>query len=368
MLSSDSTEAEFKERLESADQPESVYGAIETELTGGDGETVTFSQEVWFRDDGVARYEVAGEDGWTVVVDGEQLWQYAPAEEHVVVQDSPEQATPNLDETERWVQDLIESFDIEEVSETTVEGHETYHVVLEPPGGEGEEVDQSVLDALREPFPGHSDGGDRTDGDDIELDEFGTAVERAELWLDRTHMYPARASVEDEEGTLEWVYRNLTFEEVPDETFTFEPPENATVEELERPDTETVETIEEADDSVPFDIVEPTVVPDGYEFEGATILEYEQEMRTAVALTYHRSIDLSIGLIITDEPFDEPFDFGRDRQDVEVDGQPGTYVTDDLVEFHMLHWECGDLHYIAEAYMDVDRATLFEMAESVDCT
>ena len=382
-LFGDSTEETLEERLTESEPPEYVHSTMEitvpidnvsdTELDelgeDSDTEEVSITQEVWYRDDGTQRIEAELDSSmWITVNDGEYVWDYVidgdENEDEQVTVRTTAQLDDGLEQLYEMRDEMFDVFEITDVHETTLDGHDVYHVAFEAPE-ENADVDQSALDTLREPFtPGESDT-EPEDGEPSELDWFGDAPESAEFWLEDEHLFPVRLVLEEEVGTVELSHTDLAFDELPDETFEFDPPENVTVEEVEIPEVSQYDSVGDVDEAVDLSVEEPPVLPEGYELEDISVREYEQDDRTVVSMVYMTSDDSFASVQIADRSDDHYF--GDGEEEVSVDGRPGIYVELEEANRQGLWWECPESEQFVDFPDDVDRETVFDVAESLGC-
>jgi len=209
-----------------------------------------------------------------------------------------------------------------------VGGLETYHLVLEPKEGDGNEDNEesgvSVFDGIANPLSGIESGDD---GGEVN-DTVGTVPQRAEIWFDQERLFPVKYLSETEEITSETVFRDVEFDPgIPAERFEFEPPENATVEQDDLPDTERYDDIDAANEAAPFEMSEPSFVPEEYEFDEASVTEFEDDNRTASTLFYRSGEQEFVTVQITDGEFR----FESEGETVDIGGRNGTYSVDERI-------------------------------------
>lgn len=375
--SDDSLEAEVRDRLADAEPPEELVATQESTF---DGENTSFSvtQDVWYHADGRSRTETdrdpentgtAAANRTIIVNDGEQVWTYIPAENRVRVisGDELDQNGTGRNALRRLYSihdELLAEMEITNVSETTVDGLDTYHLVLERRESDSNEDDGggsvSVFDAIANPLSGFESGDDGGDADNT----FGTVPQRSEIWLDQEYLFPVKSVMETEEITSETVFRDVEFEPgIPADRFEFEPPENATVEQVDLPDVERYDDVDAASEAAPFEISEPSSVPEEYEFDQATVTEFEDDNRTVSALFYRSSERDFVSVQVSDGELG----FESEGETVDIGGQSGTYSVSETTSTRRLAWECNGLEYAISADDSVDRETVIEIGRSVGC-
>lgn len=188
-------------------------------------------------------------------------------------------------------------------------------------------------------------------------------LETERWWIDTETSYPVKQQLEWTDESGEWVatttreYEELTVgAEHDDGTFTFEPPENAVVDEPNIVDSEEYESRDAAAEVVPYAVPDPDV-PSGYQLDKIRVQTPDDW--TSVLLSYLDGRE-TVNVYVTDGDLfvDEDDVIDRDVGDIDGDvhmtrGQP-----------HLV-WECGELTYRTNGPLDVD--VLVELAESIDC-
>jgi len=363
--SDDSLADDVQDQLEAAEPPEEVVATQNFTVENGNN-TITATQHVWYHRDGRSRTEsVPGEgtDGSRIISvnDGEQIWTYLPAEETVRVRpvnetDENRTSVNALEQFYGLHDEMLTDMEITSVEETTFGGHDVYHLVVEPDDDDSDDDSISVFDVIADPFS--SDESDDGNGEEMN----GTVPDRVELWFDQEYLFPLRMIAETDGEVTEVVFRNVSFEPgIPEERFTFEPPDNATVEEVDVPDIEQYDDVESANEAVPFELSEPSFVPEGYERNDVSVSAFEDENRTNAALFYQAGEQEFLVVQVTDG---EPR-FEVEGESVEFAGMNGTFSSDEQGG-NQLAWECNGLRYTVSAG-DLDRETVLQVAESIDC-
>lgn len=187
------------------------------------------------------------------------------------------------------------------------------------------------------------------------------AIEEWTLWIDKDRWFPVKhemtTSIDDETSTTTVEYTNLSFNtDVPDDTFEFEPPADATVEQTRVPDVEQYESVDGIDAATSFDVVEPSELPDGYEFTRA-VRSNSSESRSAT-LTYENESDALVVRQFTGNLS------GTDADEtVTVNGHEASVTT--YGETTSLSWTCDGRSYSVIGSLPTDELT--DVASSLDC-
>ncbi|GAB7017932.1 LolA family protein [Halostagnicola bangensis] len=350
---------DLQDELNESEPPEAVSATLVTEATFSN-ETIEVTEDLWMRSDGASRSESEyGTTATTSVDDGTQIWTETEGTNTVTVMDSEEPFGDRLGATYDANEQLLEEFDIAEIDETTVDGHDVYHLVLEPEGNES--IDRSIDIAMGDSIysvPVGSAGGESTSAgltDD---------PERTELWLDREHFFPVKYEFETADGGYTMEYQDLTFDpDIADEKFEYEPPENATVEEINLPSRTEFDTVGQADLAVDFDVEAPTYEPESYDLETVSVSKHEAENRTNVRSSYATADDSLLSVEATDDP--DAFAF--DGESIQIGNRTGTIDRMESIETVRLTWTCGDIGYYVGGPQDLGEETVVSVAESISC-
>ena len=187
-------------------------------------------------------------------------------------------------------------------------------------------------------------------------------------WVAVDSDYPVKQRIEwtNEEGeavaTTTRAYEELTVGvDHDDETFEFEPPADAEVTEPLFPDTEEFDDLEGAEDTLPYDVPEPTV-PEGYSLERISVATFDnqtiQDNATTLMMTYFDGTD-SLTVHVTDDEHRTAEDDLVETGVGDVDAY--LFVTRDRPE---LVWECDGLEYRVTSSLDVE--ILSDVADSLE--
>lgn len=358
-VSDDITEDDLREDVNESEPPESVTATLETEATLSN-DTLEVSEDLWLRSDGTSRSESDfGGNSTTTVDDGTKVWTYSEGSETVTAMDSREPFGSRLDAIYDANEQLLEEFEAAELEETTVGDHDAYRVVLEADSNEsiGRSIDVAMGDSIYSVPLGSSDDG--ATGENLS-DE----PEQVELWLDQEYLFPVKYQFETAEGHFRMQYQDITFEpDLSDDLFEFEPPEDATVEEVTIPTRTEFDTVDQADLAVDFDVSKPAHVPESYELDGVTVVEYEDDNRTSVQSTYIGADDD----MFTVEASDDPDALEVDGNSVRINDHDGTIEQQDSLGTIRLAWTCNDVSYYVGGSTDLGESAIVSIAESIGC-
>lgn len=302
---------------------ESVTGTVTITSDIGN-ETQTMRANIWEEPPNRVRYEyVSGPTEGTVMVSsGSTFWMYN--ETTNTVRRLSLNASFVQDLT-RVSQNLSNEFTAEYQGQATISGRETYIVSIQPPN-----------------------------------ETFSGVISNQTIWLDQDTWFPVQTkvttTVDNRTSTTTVTYSNLTYNaSIPDDRFTFEPPENATVVDTELPETTTFGSVEEAENAVNFSIQEFQSPPDGYQLQNVTVTRAENT--TSVSLQYGNGTET---LVFTQSTSEQSTMRG---DEVSVAGHPGAYQ--EFGEQGILQWR--DDRYSYSVTGSTSQSTLLEIAESVYC-
>jgi outer membrane lipoprotein-sorting protein len=266
-----------------------------------------------------------------LVTDGQQAWYYEPSQNRVLVGPVEEIETPLpqqlIGEMQELVQVVLDASEVELAGEETVAGKEAYKLILTPK--EGDDSQEAMV------FPGN-----------------GTAT----LWVDQEQWFVLKATYEAAsfgQGSLEVQSFELN-PGLPDELFTFDPPEGATVVDVQSKQPMAL-TLEEARANAEFPLLVPTYVP-----QGATLVEVF-EVGGSIILRYDHSPVVSFTVVQGPEPLGPSS--GGQAQSVTVRGQDATAVIDEAGGNTFLYWLENGVMMAVGGHLTLDDAIL--VAESL---
>ncbi|WP_440765481.1 LolA family protein [Natronorubrum sp. DTA7] len=343
----------LEERFAETEPPESAAATVEITETV-DGEVTTHTETVWLRADGASRIETT-EDGAEMVIvnDGSERYFHDREADSVRSYEIDSTARSYLEGLYEQPERYVESYDVTEIEETTVDGHEVYRVEFDPPANET--IDRSISVQL---------GSDEyvLPLETSEVDTAERSADRVELWLDQESMFPVKHAIAGDGIELETAYRSLSLDE-PLEEGLFEPPETedgSDAEEFVLPTITHHESVSEADAAAPFSVAEPGTgaLPEGVELEEISQYEFHDENRTQVTLSYRDGNGNSIAVTTSDGQ--RQFATGGDP--VAVGNATGTLAhTDEGTE---LQWSCDGLYYSVFAGNGYESETAVSIGES----
>lgn len=298
---------------------ESVTGTV-TITTETGNETQTMRANVWQEPPTNVRYEyVSGpSEGTTFVSNGSTFWMYNETR-NTARRLQYGTALQNLTQA---FQNLSAQYTADYQGEATVSGQETYVVSVQPPN-----------------------------------ESLGDVVSNQTVWLDQDNWFPVQTQVTTTVGnqtsTSTITYSNLTYDaSIPTDRFTFEPPANATVENVTLPETTRFASVDAAESAVNFSIQEPNSLPDDFRLENVTVTRSGDT--ASASLTYaNESATLRFSQSTATRS-------AMQGENVSVAGHTGTYV--EFGDQGILQWQSGGFTYSVSG--PFSQSTLVEVAES----
>lgn len=294
---------EMASELEKAlDTP--IHGIMEVTNQLPDGNEETTVVEMWQnglqQTRNVTLEDSYGTAGTVEVRNGDDMWFYYPGDNsysHFELSDTPS-AEEMGGQMTQMVEQMLERTDISYLGSGEVARRETHELKFMPREGE---------------------------------DNLGVMPGETTISVDSETSYPLKIEIKSEEfGTMTMQYREIEFN--PDfapDTFTFVPPEGAEEIEMGMLDIEEL-TLEEARTKAPFALLEPTSLPEGFEFESAQLYqmpENEEMSGVSIILTYKNGSDeLTIGEFYSPENKSSISEIGgreMESKKVTVRGQEG---------------------------------------------
>jgi outer membrane lipoprotein-sorting protein len=193
--------------------------------------------------------------------------------------------------------------------------------------------------------------------------EFGMPGDM-EVWIDEETWMPLKMNMKDANGKQVYSaeYRNFLINTgIPDEEFQFETPEGVEVQTMDMDELLNPQamTLEEAGEEATFDILVPSYLPDGYEFENAMVIEGFSE---TVSLTYKNG-DERLGIsemVFEDEPQSSPI--MANAEVVSINDVEGKFVSV-FGDNKMLQWEIGNIQLTLSG--SLEKEELIQIAESI---
>lgn len=227
LASDDVTAKQIGERAQQKYESIENYRGTVTSSIRSESRNVTTKARVWVElGSNRMRYEYVAPEaqaGSVTVSNGSVMWSYNASENAVRRTDISglSTGTTAVNYT-RLFENVFENYEVSHEGSATVDGREAYVVELTP------KENASVS---------------------------GIVSERT-LWIDEERWFPVKTetkmSLDNETTVVTSEYTNLSFDvEIPDGTFEFEPPANATVEENELPDVRQFDSTADADAATP---------------------------------------------------------------------------------------------------------------------
>lgn len=191
------------------------------------------------------------------------------------------------------------------------------------------------------------------------------------VWIDKETWMPLKYEIydEDENPMISFEIRNLKVNTgISDDEFEFEIPDGAKVEVIDLNEIKPPEemTLEEAKDTAGFDILLPSYIPDGYEFDHALFSNssatFEDEVFERVTLVYKSGDDwLHISEVFY-ETGSSDTSVMDGAETVSINGSEGKFVA--FTQTNLLRWAKGDIELTIMGMVDKDE--IVKVAESMN--
>lgn len=285
--------------------------------------------------------ESAYGEGMTVVSNGETMWTYEPTYNSVMVMDMGsmmDDFNSSQMDYSGILQDLMDENDFTFDGLATVDGRTTYQISITP-------TNDSALGLLA----------------------------NINAWIDSETWMPLKLEMYDDEGTLMIVIEYKDFEVntgIPDSEFEFEIPEDAEVVNFDDFEDLIPEqlTLEEAQELSENELLLPSYLPDGYEFESAIVNNNSKFFggpEETVSITYSEGS----GTIQISESFYEsepPAMMTGIGETVDINGHEGQLISAAFDgEASSLSWDVGNVR-MSMFGTTVDADELIKIAESME--
>ena len=266
--------------------------------------------------------------GSVTVSDGETIWIYNPQQNTVMIMELPDMPEQNEQDYLQLIGMMMNESDFSLAGIEKVDGRTTYAIEMSPKD---------------------------------ESEDFGMFGDM-KVWVDKETWMPLKMEMKDADGNPMYSveYRNFqTNTGIPDEEFQFEIPEGAKVQTMDEMMLPQAMTLEEAQEEATFDILVPSYLPDGYEFDNAMVIQGFVE---TVSLTYKNG-DERLGIsetVFEDEPQTSPIMDSAEVVSInDVEGKLVTIYDD----YKMLQWEIGNIQLTLSG--SLDKEELIQIAESM---
>jgi outer membrane lipoprotein-sorting protein len=305
---------------------ESVTGTVVTKIETGE-KTKTMKAKIWQEPPNKVRLKyISGPvEGNVLVSNGSTITLYNESANTVRRLQLSEEKMGGFQQLAKMFQNLSSQYTAEYKGQATVSDREAYVVSVQPP----------------------EDG------------PLADAVKNQTVWLDQENWFPIQQKtsiqINNQTRTSTFKYTNVSYNvSIPDEKFTFEPPEDAKVKNIEFPDAKTYSSIEDAESAVNISIHEPHV-PDEYSVEDVSVTKTNN--KTTVSVFYQSG---SNKLVFSQSTADRSAAAG---EDVSIDGLTGSYQT--VGEQKILQWSDEEFSYSVTG--NLSRSSLIDIAESLYC-
>lgn len=305
---------------------DSVTGTVVIESDLGETNR-TMTADIWQKPPDKVRYEYTDgpTEGDVLVSNGSTFWSYNESQNTARRLQLSELNSESFQNLQKAFQNLSDQFNADYKGEATVSGRETYAVSVQPGNG-----------------------------------TFGETISNQTVWLDQENWFPVKqettVSVGNDTGTTSVTYSDLSYNEsIPDDKFTFEPPEDAKVIDTELPTPKSFSSIENAESAVNFSIKEP----DSLDGSVNNVSVTSTNNQTAVSVMYQDDSDVRMFHQSTAET---PIN----GEDVSIDGlKNGNASYQSIGDQGILQWNDGEFSYSISG--DLSKSSLVDVAESMYC-
>jgi outer membrane lipoprotein-sorting protein len=304
---------------------ESITGTvvIKTEI----GETTrTMKAKIWQEPPNKLRLKyISGPQKGTVLVsNGSTIWFYNETTKTARRLQLSDMKNGSLQQLTQVFKNLSSQYTVEYKGQATVSGRETYVVSVQPP-------EDGLL---------------------------ANITKNQTVWLDQENWFPIKhkisVQIANKTSTTLFKYTNISYNvSIPDEKFTFEPPEDAKVKNISLPDPKTYSSIEKAENAVNFSIKTPQV-PDEYFVKGISVTKANG---TTVTIIYQSGSET---LVFTQSTADRPT---TDGKEVSIDSFTGSYRT--ISGQGIIQWSDNKFSYSMTG--SISKSSLIDAAESLYC-
>jgi len=266
--------------------------------------------------------------GSVAVSDGKTMWIYDPNQNTVMTMDLPEIAGQNEPDYQKLINTMLDENDFSVVGVEKFDGRTAYVIEI-------------------------------TSKDDTEVGLFGNV----EVWIDKETWMPLKMEMKDSDGNPVYSaeYRNFRINTgISDEEFHFEIPEGAEIRTMDEFVPPERMTLEEAREKATFDILVPSNLPDGYEFDSAMVIE--NDVSETISLTYRNGDEtLRISETVCEgEPQGSPL--MDSAESVSINGVDGKVISL-FGDSKMLQWNLDNIQITLSGSLDKEELIL--IAESV---
>lgn len=192
-------------------------------------------------------------------------------------------------------------------------------------------------------------------------------VDSTKLWINSDNWSPVKYELyKDEKIVISAAFKNFRFNTgIPDEKFEYQPPENAKVIEQQKSAPQTV-ALEEAKNSVDYELKMPSYVPEGFEFDH---IQYTPGT-SSVVIYYENDVIRSV-LAVVQMPYEssqKPKVIGQEN--TTIGNTKGNYF--ESANSKHLKWNENNIEYTImlnaplERDNEIDKGVMIKIAESLD--
>ncbi|QRV15615.1 DUF2092 domain-containing protein [Haloterrigena salifodinae] len=289
--------------------------------------------------------------GSVTVTNRETTWEYNPEEELVDIQFHG--AKVDADRTLRVLESLLENYRLGYEGTTTVDGREAHVVETRPPIEEtGRQLNLVV--------------GDTTYAVPLSTDDLEDLEVTRTICIDDEYRYPVRERNEVRDGgeiryRLTVTYEDLAIDEgVDSETFTYQPPADATVVTDGTEPEGIFDSIDEAEANVPYELPE-AAIPDAYLLDRITVVERAEKYGGVTTTLWYNDPNVvarELYIVVREQGRFDP----DVLEEIEIDSRTA-YYRDGRIQ--SIFWDCDDLSY--EVSSLVEGEPIREIAASIGC-
>ncbi|ADB60316.1 hypothetical protein Htur_1428 [Haloterrigena turkmenica DSM 5511] len=289
--------------------------------------------------------------GSVTVTNREMTWEYNPEEELVDLQFHGTKV--DADRTLRVLEALLEDYRLGYEGTTTIDGRDAHVIETRPPVEEtGRRLNLVV--------------GDTTYAIPLSTDDLEDLEVSRTIAIDDEYRYPVRERNEvRDDGEIRYqltvTYEDLAIDEgVESETFTYQPPADATVVTDGTKPEGIFDSIDEAESAVPYDLPE-AVLPDAYLLDRITVVERDEEYGGVTTTLWYNDPNVvarELFIVVREQARFDP----DVLEEIEIDGRTA-YYRDGRIQ--SVFWDCDNLSY--EVSSLVDGEPIREITASIGC-
>ncbi|AEA47863.1 outer membrane lipoprotein-sorting protein [Archaeoglobus veneficus] len=256
------------------------------------------------------------EQGLLIVSNGKTMWSYDEKNNEVFVMELKQpEVSPDYG---KLVKNMMEYYDVELLGSEKVLGRDCYVLKLTPKEGS----------------------------------EFAEFASTQKMWIDKEYWYPLKTEMKGKDMSMTMEYTEIEFNTgVSDDVFEFTPPEGAKIKTPEDLGIREFSSVEEAQQAVDFEILEPSYTA-GYELRTVTVI------KDSVSMQYVNGQDIMFIREVVADKLPEM----QNAEKVKVGDTEGTYI--ELYGSGMLTFRKGDI--VVTITGKLDKEELIKIAESME--